>query len=62
MLDEDEIIFVAKVSLPIDRNFEGTVKDIKHVLQVRVNMHGTLLACFEVDDRNLCDATSTLVG
>ena len=62
MLYKHKILLLAMMHLPIDGDVNLTIKDKEGILQIRVDMLRTALACLQIQHSNLRDATSTLIG
>ena len=62
MLHQDEILLLAMMHMPINGDVNLTVKDKKQVLQIRVDMLGTMLARLQTNHSHLRDAATTLAG
>ena len=59
---KDEVLFRATIKFTIDGDFYLTFEDEKEVLQVRVNVFGTAVACLELEYGYLRDTATALIG
>ena len=62
MFDEDKVLLGAAILLAVDGDFYFSFEHEEEVLQVGMDMFGTAVAGFELEDGDLSDAASTLVS